>query len=300
MNYVEKLIDGVNYIFDLNQATLSGAIDVIVVRQPDGSLRSTPFHVRFGKLQLLRTREKVVDIQLNDKSSSLKMKLGRAGEAFFVERTLEPIPAFMATSPIRTPGAHTPLHRSTSGISSPLVLDEEPITDHTSAMMDMPAAATATVTATTTATTTTADILFTQTNTAEDQSTVAESDPTADAHLGVGVDLFPIEAPGETDVCTPSSGSHEPVVSPLKADLSADIPSQPCTAHKRRVSTGSAVVQLDAYPAAKDVVVPTAETVVVGACDETEVRQGDEWSGEWKAGWGGVEGEVGECMCACV
>ena len=35
---------------DLNPATLTGAIDVIVVEQPDGSTYlSSPFHVRFGK-----------------------------------------------------------------------------------------------------------------------------------------------------------------------------------------------------------------------------------------------------------
>ena len=42
-----------------------GAIDVIVVRQPDGSLRASPFHVRFGKAGILRPRDKVVDITLN-------------------------------------------------------------------------------------------------------------------------------------------------------------------------------------------------------------------------------------------
>ncbi|KAF3855967.1 hypothetical protein F7725_016690, partial [Dissostichus mawsoni] len=34
----------------LNPATLTGGIDVIVVRQPDGSFQCSPFHVRFGKL----------------------------------------------------------------------------------------------------------------------------------------------------------------------------------------------------------------------------------------------------------
>ena len=35
-------------------------IDVVVVPQEDGSLRSTPFHVRFGKLQLLKPQSVVV------------------------------------------------------------------------------------------------------------------------------------------------------------------------------------------------------------------------------------------------
>lgn len=33
---------------------MAGIEDVVVVRQPDGSLKSTPFHVRFGKLDVLR------------------------------------------------------------------------------------------------------------------------------------------------------------------------------------------------------------------------------------------------------
>ncbi len=46
----------------LNPATLSGAIDVIVVRQPDGSLRCTPFHVRFGKISLLRIKVRPITV----------------------------------------------------------------------------------------------------------------------------------------------------------------------------------------------------------------------------------------------
>lgn len=44
----------------LNPATLTGGIDVIVVQQPDGSFQCSPFHVRFGKLGVLRSKEKIV------------------------------------------------------------------------------------------------------------------------------------------------------------------------------------------------------------------------------------------------
>ena len=47
---------------DLNGATLTGAIDVIVVEQEDGTFVSSPFHVRFGKLGLLKARDKVVSL----------------------------------------------------------------------------------------------------------------------------------------------------------------------------------------------------------------------------------------------
>ncbi|XP_029906914.1 phosphatidate phosphatase LPIN2 isoform X2 [Myripristis murdjan] len=87
----------------LNPATLTGGIDVIVVRQPDGSFQCSPFHVRFGKLGVLRSKEKVVDIEINGEPVHLHMKLGDNGEAFFVEENenMESrVPAHLCTSPI--------------------------------------------------------------------------------------------------------------------------------------------------------------------------------------------------------
>uniref|UniRef100_A0A674N667 phosphatidate phosphatase n=1 Tax=Takifugu rubripes TaxID=31033 RepID=A0A674N667_TAKRU len=90
MNYVGQLAGQVfvqvkELYRGLNPATLSGCIDVIVVQQPDGSLQCSPFHVRFGKMGVLRSREKVVDIEINGEPVSLQMKLGENGEAFFVK-----------------------------------------------------------------------------------------------------------------------------------------------------------------------------------------------------------------------
>uniref|UniRef100_A0A3P8UZY9 phosphatidate phosphatase n=1 Tax=Cynoglossus semilaevis TaxID=244447 RepID=A0A3P8UZY9_CYNSE len=85
----------------LNPATLTGGIDVIVVRQADGSFQCSPFHVRFGKLGVLRSKEKIVDIEINGESIDLHMKLGDNGEAFFVEENMESlVPAHLCTSPI--------------------------------------------------------------------------------------------------------------------------------------------------------------------------------------------------------
>uniref|UniRef100_UPI0037E713EC phosphatidate phosphatase LPIN2 isoform X1 n=2 Tax=Semicossyphus pulcher TaxID=241346 RepID=UPI0037E713EC len=87
----------------LNPATLTGGIDVIVVRQPDGSFQCSPFHVRFGKLGVLRSKEKIVDIEINGDCVDLHMKLGDNGEAFFVEENENmesEVPAHLCTSPI--------------------------------------------------------------------------------------------------------------------------------------------------------------------------------------------------------
>uniref|UniRef100_A0A8C9TIB8 phosphatidate phosphatase n=1 Tax=Scleropages formosus TaxID=113540 RepID=A0A8C9TIB8_SCLFO len=108
MNYVGHLAETVfvtvkELYKGLNPATLTGGIDVIVVRQPDGSLQCSPFHVRFGKLGVLRSKEKVVDIEINGEPVELHMKLGDNGEAFFVEESTdleESIPAHLCTSPI--------------------------------------------------------------------------------------------------------------------------------------------------------------------------------------------------------
>ena len=47
---------------EINAATLTGAIDVIVVQQEDGTFKSSPFHVRFGKLGVLKAKEKIVSL----------------------------------------------------------------------------------------------------------------------------------------------------------------------------------------------------------------------------------------------
>ncbi|XP_040186458.1 phosphatidate phosphatase LPIN3-like isoform X2 [Rana temporaria] len=94
MNYVGQLAGSVlGRVRDLykgvNPATLSGSIDVIVIRQPDGSFQSSPFHVRFGKLGILRSAEMAVDIEVNGEPVDLQMRLGENGEAFFIQEMEE-------------------------------------------------------------------------------------------------------------------------------------------------------------------------------------------------------------------
>jgi len=61
MESIRRAITNVKELYNgINPATLSGAIDIVVIRQPDGSLKCSPFHVRFGKLFVLRPKEKVV------------------------------------------------------------------------------------------------------------------------------------------------------------------------------------------------------------------------------------------------
>ncbi|XP_015575335.1 phosphatidate phosphatase PAH2 isoform X2 [Ricinus communis] len=66
-----------------------GAVDIIVVEQPDGSFKSSPWYVRFGKFQgVLKAREKVVTISVNGIETNFDMILDPRGEAYFL-RELE-------------------------------------------------------------------------------------------------------------------------------------------------------------------------------------------------------------------
>lgn len=62
MEYLWSITRNVRELYNgINGATLTGAIDIVIVQQEDGTFLSSPFHVRFGKLGVLRSREKVID-----------------------------------------------------------------------------------------------------------------------------------------------------------------------------------------------------------------------------------------------
>ncbi|KAG2182282.1 hypothetical protein INT43_007209 [Umbelopsis isabellina] len=104
MDYVGRLsnlLSSVSKVYnELNPATLSGAIDIVVVEQPNGDLACSPFHVRFGKLSLLMPQEKKVRITVNGEAVPFAMKVGDAGEAFFVFETDLEVPEEFQTSPL--------------------------------------------------------------------------------------------------------------------------------------------------------------------------------------------------------
>uniref|UniRef100_A0A7E4WBB3 LNS2 domain-containing protein n=1 Tax=Panagrellus redivivus TaxID=6233 RepID=A0A7E4WBB3_PANRE len=105
MDFVYNVANNIKYFYNnMNSASLTGAIDVIVVEQPDGTLMSTPFHVRFGKYGVFNSDEKYVDIMINQEEiKSLKMKLAENGVAYFVQETDEAeVPEYLASSPVPT------------------------------------------------------------------------------------------------------------------------------------------------------------------------------------------------------
>lgn len=87
-------------LVDFKQPAIAGAIDVVVVKQPNGTLSCTPFHVKFPKAQTQNARGRRVRIKVDGREIKLSMKLGQAGEAFFVERTSGPVARELLSSPL--------------------------------------------------------------------------------------------------------------------------------------------------------------------------------------------------------
>ncbi|CAH7689055.1 Lipin/Ned1/Smp2-domain-containing protein [Phakopsora pachyrhizi] len=118
MSWIGRAISSVGqYYKEINPATLSGAIDIIVVsntRRKSGEsndsgdveveLACSPWHVRFGKLSVLRPIERKVYIVINGETAPFSMKIGETGEAFFVfETDVEDLPEDLQTSPLVSP-----------------------------------------------------------------------------------------------------------------------------------------------------------------------------------------------------
>lgn len=128
MQYVRSISGSVSKTWNsINPATLSGAIDVIVIEQEDGSLACSPFHVRFGKFSLLRPYEKKVEFKVDGVKQNFAMKLAEGGEAFFVFETSEIIPEGLQTSPLISPASSpsnlTPGEATPTGLSEPTYLN---------------------------------------------------------------------------------------------------------------------------------------------------------------------------------
>lgn len=66
-----------------NPSTLSGAMDIIMVEHPDGSLKSSPWHLRFGKLGLIHHTNKVITIIINDVTAPFYMYVDQFGRGQF-------------------------------------------------------------------------------------------------------------------------------------------------------------------------------------------------------------------------
>ena len=69
-------------LFSYNKTLLSGAMDMIVIKQPDDTYKISPMLVRFGQFRILKAKEKNVQVYINDKKTDLLMRLSEQGEAY--------------------------------------------------------------------------------------------------------------------------------------------------------------------------------------------------------------------------
>nr|CAH8858141.1 unnamed protein product [Trichobilharzia regenti] len=85
MNYLGRLFSSAQQYYKcINVANLTGAVDVIVVKNKNGEYRSTPFYVRFGKMGVLYPQGQLVDITINGQPRpDLCMHVGPTGYAHF-------------------------------------------------------------------------------------------------------------------------------------------------------------------------------------------------------------------------
>jgi phosphatidate phosphatase LPIN len=176
MQYVRSISGSVSKTWNsINPATLSGAIDVIVVEQEDGKIDQccltmswTNIVIRIARLlsvpcsiwQVLTAttiREKgknhhlessyvevdkiQVEFRVNDAKQEYAMKLGDGGEAFFVFETLDDIPEALQTSPLISPATSpnaTAMGGSTPNLQEPDYLDLTTEEKQTSSVSNAP------------------------------------------------------------------------------------------------------------------------------------------------------------------
>lgn len=62
---------------------------MVVVKQPDGSLKSTTLKVKFGYFKILNAKEKVVKVIVNDKETNLLLRLSESGDVYYPEEVIE-------------------------------------------------------------------------------------------------------------------------------------------------------------------------------------------------------------------
>ncbi|CAG9327640.1 unnamed protein product [Blepharisma stoltei] len=121
MSTLGKFFTNLSSAMSMNKATLSGALDVIVIQHPDDSFHATPFHVRFGRLKLLKSSAKTIKVYINGKQTHIRMKLDEEGEAYFVEPSVGEIEENLKCSPISSPKL---IKGEKTGDSSPIKVEE--------------------------------------------------------------------------------------------------------------------------------------------------------------------------------
>ena len=75
-------MDKILNFFSYNPTLVSGAMDILVIKQPNGTYKGTPLRVKFGQWSILKPKEKEVKLKINDNIINIPIKLNESGEAY--------------------------------------------------------------------------------------------------------------------------------------------------------------------------------------------------------------------------
>jgi hypothetical protein len=116
MQFVGKLVTSVSDFYrDLNPSTLTGAMDVIVVEDPTtGERACTAFHVRIGKLNLMRHSHRHFGDHASTECTSVSASTHRT-----TSTTADPSTRASARTTKETILEEPPLDQQTTQIASP-------------------------------------------------------------------------------------------------------------------------------------------------------------------------------------
>jgi phosphatidate phosphatase LPIN len=63
-------------------------MDIIVIKYPDDTYKSSPFRVRFGSFKVFKAKEKIITVLVNGQKIDLTMRLSESGEAYFQQEII--------------------------------------------------------------------------------------------------------------------------------------------------------------------------------------------------------------------
>ncbi len=79
-------MDKILNFFSYNPTLVSGAMDILVIKQPNGTYKGTPLRVKFGQWSILKPKEKEVKFKINDNIINIPIKLNESGEAYIKKK----------------------------------------------------------------------------------------------------------------------------------------------------------------------------------------------------------------------
>ena len=81
---MQRVSNIIKKCFGYSNALLSGSMDIIVIKQPNGKLKATPLHLRFSNYRVPRAGKKKVTVKVNGKIIDLPMFLQKDGTGFIL------------------------------------------------------------------------------------------------------------------------------------------------------------------------------------------------------------------------